>query len=349
MSRTATALLLAACAAVYGIAVLAQIRVDETRDAIREDLLYLPNEKLLSHFTAGLDSVVADLLWLQCVQYTGAQVKGDRDFRWLAQMIQTVVRLDPYFSDAYRYGAMFLATLNADDQAALDLLGEGFVRTPRSYVFPYEMGMIYLLNRKDAPESRMAAVRYFSIAVQRPDAPDFLPVLVSSLSDAADLEGFEETMWQQRLQMAQARGDELIEQLAQRKLIELRVRQFLKAVNAHIDAHVARGGHRAASFEELLAAGAITQEMYDARNNDGLGGRFILDADGVARSTGILDDTKQSLLNQIRDALDAYHAAQGAWPLSLEALVDAGKLRGVPVHPYPGAQWDYDPATGSVR
>ncbi len=38
-------------------------------ETLEEELLYLPNDKLLSHFTAGLDSVVADVLWLRTIQY----------------------------------------------------------------------------------------------------------------------------------------------------------------------------------------------------------------------------------------------------------------------------------------
>lgn len=349
MSRFATLLVVVVTALTYFVAVVAQARIDETRDALQEDLLYLPNEQLLNHFTGGLDTVIADLLWLQCVQYTGTQVKGDRDFRWLDQMIRTVIRLDPQFVDAYRYGAMFLATVSGDDEGALDLLAQGFLMTPDSYVMPYEMGMIYLLNRRDEPGSRAAAAQFFAVAVRRDDSPDFLPVLLSGLSDEANLEGFEKDMWLQRLEMAEKRGDKVIADLARRKLSEIQTRATLELLRAGVNTYAARTGQPPESFEALLEAGVIPQRMYDALRNDGLGGRYILDAHGEAQSSALLDDEKQTRLNSLRNALDAYHTAQGAWPLSLQALVDAGKLSALPEHPYAGASWRYNPADGSVR
>ena len=60
--------------------------------------------RILNHFTGGMNNVVADLLWLRCIQYIGKENKGERNFIWLNQLLDTVVQLDPYFGDAYRYG-----------------------------------------------------------------------------------------------------------------------------------------------------------------------------------------------------------------------------------------------------
>ncbi|HQK77296.1 MAG TPA: hypothetical protein PKZ25_13970, partial [Candidatus Hydrogenedentes bacterium] len=92
--------------------VMAQKHLDASRQTgFDEELLYLPNEKLLNHFTGGLDSVVADLLWLQCIQYTAEEFKGDHKYVWLNHMTDPITRLDPYFVDVYRYGGVFLAAL----------------------------------------------------------------------------------------------------------------------------------------------------------------------------------------------------------------------------------------------
>jgi hypothetical protein len=331
------------------VAIWAQIGVDHTREAQPEELLYLPNERLLNHFTAGMDSVVADLLWIQCVQYTGKQLRGERDFRWLEQMVNTVVRLDPYFVDAYRYGAMFLASLNAEDDAALHLLERGAIINPHAAMLPYEMAMVYMLNRRDWPDAKKMAALYLGIAARRPDAPAFVPELASTLQSAYDLVEFEEQMWRDRLAMALASGDELIAQMSRRKLDEVHVRRQIGILNTLIGQYEARTGKTPQDWKALAEAGLVPPDRLSAFESDGLGGRYIIDKAGMAQSTALLADQRNKAMNQLRSALDKYRRKEGAWPPSLDALVSKGYLIVVPAHPYAGEAWHYDPQSGELR
>jgi hypothetical protein len=90
--------------ALAGITVFAQMRADAFKPQRKDEIVYLPNQKLLMHFTAGMNSIVADLLWLRCVQYTGVEIKESHNFAWLKQMLNTIVKMDPHFADVYRYG-----------------------------------------------------------------------------------------------------------------------------------------------------------------------------------------------------------------------------------------------------
>lgn len=48
-------------------------------------------------------------------------------------------------------------------------------------------------------------------------------------------------------------------------------------------------------------------------------------------------------LHTMRDTLDQYHADRGTYPTSLEALVDEGYLREIPVDPIAGTnEWDVE-------
>ena len=134
-------LIAAMCAfAVFLGAVAAQRQANDARAADQgEEILFLPNQKLLNHFTGGMNNIVADLLWLRCIQYIATESKGDRNFTWLNQMLNTVVQLDPYFGDAYRYGGMFLAALKSDDDAGIALLEQGVIANPRNFQLPYEL------------------------------------------------------------------------------------------------------------------------------------------------------------------------------------------------------------------
>lgn len=349
MSARGTTALLGAIALCYGAAIWAQIGIDNTREAQREELLYLPNERLLNHFTAGMDTVVADLIWVQCVQYTGKQLRGERDFRWLEQMIRTVVRLDPYFVDAYRYGAMFLASLNAEDDAALNLLERGAILNPYAAMLPYEMAMVYMLNRRDWPEAKKMAALYLGIAARRPDAPAFVPELASTLQSAFDLVDFEEQMWRDRLDMALASGDDLIAQMSRRKLDEVHVRKQLAILNTLIGQYEARTGTPPKDWKALADVGLLPADRLGALDSDGLGGRYVIDAAGAAQSTALLEDQRNKALNQLRSALDKYRQKEGHWPESLDVLASKGYLIVVPAHPVAGASWHYDPLSGEVQ
>ena len=109
--------------AAFGIAFcrVAQLEIDDMRDdELDEELLYLPSEKLLNHFTVGMSSIIADLLWLRTIQYASKEFKSvDRKFTWLEQMCQMVTQLDPQFTGAYTYGGMLMAAAAIGDAHVL--------------------------------------------------------------------------------------------------------------------------------------------------------------------------------------------------------------------------------------
>ncbi|MFP4503029.1 MAG: hypothetical protein ACLFTT_18700 [Candidatus Hydrogenedentota bacterium] len=338
--RVRNAILLAVVATLIGLAIAVQTRVDDARAEPGDALLYLPNEKLLHHFTAGMDSVIADLIWLKCIQYTAIELKGEHGFRWLQHMLETAVRLDPYFTDVYRYGGMLLAALRADDEAALDLLKRGAVMRPEAWELPYEMGMVYLLNRRDEPDAHKMAGYYFAMsAAASPDAPGHVREVADRLGGEYSLTEIERTMWTKMLES----DDRLLRKLAQEKLIMLELRQFAEHATGIARAFERRTGRHPDSLEELRKAGYLQTVPEDP-----LGGRFLIGEDGSVYSTTILDAELERRRNLLEKHIAKFRDSQGHWPDSLAALLDVTGLRIVPAHPYPGRSWAYDPATGAL-
>lgn len=328
-------------AALFAGAVLAQREANTARTAEgAEDILYLPNQKLLNHFTGGMSNVVADLLWLRCIQYIGNENKGERKFTWLQQMLDTVVQLDPYFGDAYRYGGMFLAALRADDDAGIELLERGFVANPDNFQLPYELAMIFLLNRKDEPGAKMRAAYYLSVAAAIDGCPEFVRDLAVKLQGQYDLVDVERDMW---TRMAGS-DDKLLRDLAGRKLVEIDIREATENLNEAALAYRQQAGRFAESLDEMRRAGIIPPV-----GSDPLGGKFFVGKDGVIRNTTILDEQKKVHLKTLRHLLDSYKEVNGHWPASLNELIDRGLTTRIPDHPYPGTEWKYDTATGSVE
>jgi hypothetical protein len=331
---------LAAIGALIAGAILAQRGADDARAMADGELLYLPNEKLLSHFTGGMDSIVADMLWLRCVQYTGEQLRGEHSFTWLQHMLETTVRLDPYFTDAYRYGGMFLASLRADSDAGLDLLRRGVVMRPDAWELPYEMGMIYLLNRPEDPDAQRRAAACFAMAAARPGAPGFVREVAGALGEDYDIAELERQMWAHMLESE----DQLLRDLAQRKLVLSELREFARAATGVAQAYLRETGRTPRNLEELVDAGGL-----NALPADPLGGEFFVGPDVTVYSTSVLDEQVQRRRAILQRQIEGYHAEYGAWPASLETLVESTALTTLPPHPYPERAWQYDPGTGRVE
>ncbi|HPO13602.1 MAG TPA: hypothetical protein PLI09_09170 [Candidatus Hydrogenedentes bacterium] len=325
----------------FALMLVAQHQVDNARNkTFKSELLYLPNAALLQHFTAGMNSIISDLLWIRCVQYIAEENQGERAFKWLDQMLDTVVRLDPYFVDAYRYGGMFLAALKAEDSASLELIERGMVKNPGAWQLPYEAAMIYLLNRQSDPDSQQKAAFYLAMSAATGNAPPLVMDIAAKLQGRMDLFEIERDMWNNLLKSP----DTLLRELAARKLQELTLRKACHVLNQRMQQFAQTAGRPAASFDELVQAGLIK-----AVPPDPLGGRFFIDPDGKVQNTTLLDSIKAQNTQLIRDALSKYREKHGTWPPDLEDLVRKGPFTQLPPNPYKGQTWQYDPKTGEVN
>ena len=343
MLRPSTLLTLACC---ITIAIFSQKQIHALAHNDADAMLYLPNEKLLTHFTGGMDSVIADLLWLQCIQYTGEQVQGAHDYEWLSHMINTVVRLDPYFKDAYRFGAIFLAALEDDQDGTLDLLHRGMVHLPNDPDLPHEAAMIYLLNKREEPGARKMAARYATIASKRPGAGNQIARLAAALQSEQNLEHLEEDMWRARLESE----DKLIRDMADQKLRTLGARNMIQELNKLVRTYEEGFGQRPQSLQTLIDSGLVLKEHAQTIQHDPLGGTYFIDPNGQVQSTGLLDEEVQHLLGKWRKALKAYQKEHNTWPPTLQDLITSphSPWPGMPLHPYPDQTWDYDPTTGTL-
>ena len=319
--------------------------IQRRMDAIRapqfdDELLYLPNERLLDHFTAGMGSVVADLLWLQCLQYTGKHFRGDHEFTWLNHMCEMITRLDPYFVPAYRYGGVFLAMLKADDDACIRLLRKGMARNPDAWELPYEAAMTYLLNRPDRPDSPAQAAWYLALATQTGTAPPFVLEFAESLQRKHNLLDVERQMWEAMLKS----DDQLLRDVAERKLILVELRAACENLDQAVARYAADHGAPPTKLADLVSAGLVKSEPRDP-----LGGRFFIDAGGRVRNTSVLDEQTERAQKILQGAIGSFKEKNGRWPASLGELSGSGVIAEMPPHPYPGQQWRYDPKTGKVE
>jgi hypothetical protein len=141
-----------------------------SRPAAREtDRLWLPSGLFLRESTAGFREVAADALWFQAVQYYGEYRHGRHDLAYFRGMMRGVTTLDPRFLEAYRFGAMVLATDMGDVAGGIDLLRRGILANPDCAILPFELGFLQWVVQRDYARAAI----WFDAASRAPDASDF--------------------------------------------------------------------------------------------------------------------------------------------------------------------------------
>lgn len=304
-----------------------------------EDLLYLPNENLVTHFTAGLSGVLADLLWIQTINYASEEFNSpDKKFTWLEHMVRTVTRMDPYYEDAYVNGGMMLSALGQDDRS-LPLLQEGLIALPNSTRIPQELVTIYLLNRRKEPGAAAMTLQYMNILAKNSEYPQQYIEWMDRIRASNSLEGEARRVW---TDLIESSSDEFVRELARAQLAALDADIVLQALKAAAADYEQAKGDSPPTVEALLEflggdAPVLREEL----------GGFYIAHDGAVRSslldTRMTDRHKRILATRIA----SFENRNGAFPESLEALKENGPRVNIE-HPVPGYQWKYDPATGEI-
>jgi len=140
----------------------------QVRSGARSRIGSLPAIPFLETVALGYREAMADLAWMQAVQYYGEHRQGGNDLSEFGYFIEAVNQLDPRYEHAYILGAVVLATDGQDLRAALDVLRRGARANPESGALPFEMGFLSYVAGGDGD----AAVRYFGLAAQYPAGRD---------------------------------------------------------------------------------------------------------------------------------------------------------------------------------
>lgn len=304
-----------------------------------DELLYLPNQKLLVHFTAGLSTIVADFLWIETIKYVIEEYhQGESKFTWLEHMCNTVTRLDPYFTGAYTYGGMLLSSVGADDRA-LPFLKTGALHNPNSPDIFYEIAKTYVLNQRNRPEATALLVHYLKMVVERTNQPEFFLNWLESLHKQHDLAQDARDIW---LDILRNSGNEFLRELAINKLLELDILDNIEAIKKAAVFYESQTGKKPETLAELIQAGLLSGEPQSEGH-----GRYYIDAKGNVQNIVLQDILTRDLRNSLNAKTKIFEAEKGRFPDSLDEM---GEWLGRDLlpHPYTDRQWHYDPQTGTV-
>lgn len=330
-----------AVAGIFGLGMV-QSHVDTLRDLdVNDELLYFPNAKSLRYFTAGLDNVVADFMWYRTVQYTAQEFNSqEKKFEWLDHMVGIVTSLDPHYIDAYRYGGLFLALIDAEE-LSIPILKEGFRNNPLSWEIPYELHTIYLMNRRDQEGSRVIASHYALLVAERHenDYRQFYIELAQSLLSGEDMH--DEAIAIMTIAVRDA-TDPFLKKQAETRLLYAHIEKNLSVLRKTAALYVSSIGKPIESIEDLIDAGLI-----DTSGENADEGEYFVDASGFIQNEVIVANIESRLRSRINRHLREFQEEIGRNPRSLDELTTH---RGKPPygHPLPDKDWVYNSATDEL-
>jgi tetratricopeptide (TPR) repeat protein len=253
-----------------------------------ERLLYLTSGKTASRLMLSFDAIAADLYWIRAIQHYGRDARSLRTtdrFALLQPLLELTTSLDPYFTIAYRFGAIFLSEPPPDGPNRPDfgvaLLEKGLVRNPTRWQFAMDAGFVHYWYTGDA----RAAAEWFEKAGAIPRAPGWLRALAASTL----IQGGDRAGARQLLTELLKSEEEYIRNAATRALAQVQVLDDLDYLDGAVDRYRQVAKANPSSWDDLGRAGLIR-----ALPRDPTGLPYLLDA-----ATGRVDISPKSTLSPL--------------------------------------------------
>jgi hypothetical protein len=190
------------------------------RSTVQTRDLLVTSGDTIGRLGLGFDAALADLYWIRAVQHYGRDRRSltyAGRYELLHPLIDITTTLDPHFSTAYLFGAIFLSESLPMGPGRLDqgiaLLEKGLRAEPTRWQYAQYLGFLHYWHDGD----RREAGRQFARAAAIPGAPIWLKPL------AADMfaDGGDRATARMILDTLVQNEEPWIRDLAQRKLREL--------------------------------------------------------------------------------------------------------------------------------
>jgi tetratricopeptide (TPR) repeat protein len=244
--------------ACMGAAVALQITRDARYPKDQEQqraLLYVRSPEAIRRIALSFDALAADVYWVRALQHYGGErlsKSAQRNYELLFPLLDLATSLDPYFTIAYRFGAIFLSEgypggPGRPDQA-IALLRKGIGVQPTKWQYYHDIAFVYYWQLRDME----AAATWFRMAAAQPGAPNWLePVAASMLIQGGDRQSAR-FLLNQILQSEEA----WLQRMATRSLTQLDALDWIDQLNAFVKKYPPPSG-QPYSWDGLLRRGVI--------------------------------------------------------------------------------------------
>ena len=223
MSRPGNPIVAVAAVVVFAAAVAVQVFRDRQfprQIADTSRVLYVQSGAAMDRMAMEFDAVAADVYWIRALQVYGGErlIKTrPRNYDLLYPLLDLATTLDPYFTIAYRFGAIFLSEPvpggpGRPDQAQA-LLQKGLKAEPTKWQYYHDVAFVHYWHLKDYK----AAATWFQRAADQPGAPNWLGPIAAVMLNAGGDRASARLVWRQIL----ASDQDWLRRLATRRLQQL--------------------------------------------------------------------------------------------------------------------------------
>ncbi len=174
LRRVVATLLVVACA---GVVVVYQATRPDRAPA--DPRVFVPSPRFFEDFSPSFRTSIADVYYLNMVQYYGEHIAGDGRLDSLPGMVELVTTLSPHFTRAYLFGAFALVDAGRTD-AAYSLLERGFKANPDDWRFPAYLAF-FAYEYAQNEDKNLIAAQWYEKAAAIPGSPAYLPRLAAAL------------------------------------------------------------------------------------------------------------------------------------------------------------------------
>jgi tetratricopeptide (TPR) repeat protein len=219
-------------------------------------ILYVRSGEALKRIVLGYDALAADVYWVRAIQHYGgdrlAGASRPRKYELLYPLLDLTTALDPYFTIAYRFGAIFLSEgypggPGRPDQA-IELMKKGIREEPGKWEYYQDIGFVYYWHLRDYT----AASEWFKRAHAQPKAPNWLePLAAAVLTEAGD-RASSRFLWNQILKSEEP----WLRQRAERGLLQLDALDAIDQLQGIVAKFPPPPGERY-SWESLVRRGVL--------------------------------------------------------------------------------------------
>jgi tetratricopeptide (TPR) repeat protein len=255
-----TARLLAATIVLLGMAVAVEIhrdRVYAESDQLDEGLLYIQSDAVLKRAALSYDAVLADVYWIRALQHFGYyRLHQDAPHRYLLlyPLLNLTATLDPHFTVAYRFGAIFLSEPDPGGAGrpdlAVKLLEKGVQATPEKWQYYHDIGFVYYWHLKDYKK----AAEWFERGGNVPGSPWWLRTYAAVMLARGGDRQASRAMWTNMLQTA---DNDWVRTSARLRLTQLDALDQIDALTRVRDEFTRRRGSMPETWDDLIKAGLL--------------------------------------------------------------------------------------------
>ena len=223
MSRPGNPIVAVAAVVVFAAAVAVQVFRDRQfprQIAETSRILYVQSGAAMDRMVMEFDALASDVYWIRALQVYGGErlIKTrPRNYDLLYPLLDLATTLDPYFTIAYRFGAIFLSEPipggpGRPDQAQA-LLQKGLKAQPTKWQYYHDVAFVHYWHLKDYK----AAATWFQRAADQPGAPNWLEPIAAVMLNAGGDRASARLVWRQIL----ASDQDWLRRLATRRLEQL--------------------------------------------------------------------------------------------------------------------------------